>query len=75
MGWRVGHAMEFFDDKYAALAAELSDTLNAARNYGKKLDDLAVAGLWTENNDARSYIVLGDPAVRLTDAYPGPTIP
>lgn len=75
MGWRVGHAMEFFDDKYAALAAELSDILNAARNYGKKLDDLAVAGLWTENNDARSYIVLGDPAVRLTDAGPGPTIP
>lgn len=70
VGWRVGHAMEFFDDRYAALGAELSDVLDAARKYGKTLDDLAVAGLWTENNDARSYVVLGDPAVRLEAAAP-----
>jgi hypothetical protein len=74
-GRRVGHAMEYFDDKYAALAAELSDTLDAARNYGLQLDDLALAGLWTENNDARSYVVLGDPAVRLAAATPVMTSP
>ena len=67
-GWRLGHAMEFFDDKYAAQAAELSDGLDQARNYGKTLDELSIAGLWTETKDARNYVVLGDPAVRLSSA-------
>jgi hypothetical protein len=66
-GWRVGHAMEFFNDRYSALAAELSDILDGAKKYGTALDELAIAGLWTENNDARSYVLLGDPAVRLTE--------
>ena len=67
-GWRLGHAMEFFNDKYAAQAAELSDGLDGARNYGRAVDDLSMAGLWTETKDARNYVVLGDPAVRLSSA-------
>jgi hypothetical protein len=67
-GWRVGHAMEYFDDRYATLSTELGDLLDNARKYGAEIDDLIVAGLWTENNDARSYIVLGDPAVRIPAA-------
>lgn len=67
-GRRVGHAMEFFDDRYATLSAELHDNVNSARDFGRMLDDLTVTGLWTENNDARSYIVLGDPAVRLGES-------
>lgn len=67
-GWRLGHAMEFFDDRYAALTAELSDDLDEARNYGRELDELAIAGRWTETKDARNYVVLGDPAVRLSAA-------
>ena len=46
-----------------AAAAGLSETLDGARRYGTSLDDVAVAGLWTEHNDARNYIVLGDPAM------------
>jgi hypothetical protein len=73
-GRRLGHAMEFFDDRYAALTAELSDDLDLARSFGKALDDVAIAGLWTETKDARNYVVLGDPAVRLfTPAAAGTT--
>lgn len=64
-GWRIGHAMEYFNDKYSALTAELHELLDDVRGSGSKPDNLQMTRLWTENNDARNYIVLGDPAVRL----------
>lgn len=64
-GRRIGHAMEFFDDRYSALTAELHEQLDGVRKSGDKPDARHMARLWTENNDARSYLLLGDPAVRL----------
>lgn len=64
-GWRVGHAMEYFDDRYSTLTAELHETLDGVRRSGDRPDPVTLAGLWLENNDARGYAVLGDPAVRL----------
>lgn len=63
-GHRLGYAMEPFDQRYAELASDLSDRLNAVR-FGRQLDDLELASLWTAQQDARNYLVLGDPAVRL----------
>jgi hypothetical protein len=64
-GWRLGHAIEFFNNRYAAATAELHEILDGVRTKGDAPDQRLIARLWLENNDARSYVVLGDPAVRL----------
>jgi hypothetical protein len=67
-GRRVGAALEFLNDRYAILSTELGDERERLE-YGDAIDPKALAGLWTARNDARNYVILGDPAVRIV---PGP---
>jgi hypothetical protein len=62
-GQRVGAAMEHLNARYLVLTAELDDARQRL-SFGEALDPSEVAGLWTARNDARNYVILGDPAVR-----------
>lgn len=66
-GRRLGHAMEHMNQRHAELSVALAGMLEDER-AGKVLDEEAKVELcvtWTTNNDARNYLALGDPAVRL----------
>lgn len=67
-GHPVGSAMEYFNRRYANLATALGRERDAVERHGKRPDDRRLARLWTASEDARSYTVLGDPAVRVRGA-------
>lgn len=63
-GYPVGAAMDYFNDRYAELSADLNHEIENSK-YEEEPDFMSLSSLWTAHNDARSYVVLGDPAVRL----------
>jgi hypothetical protein len=63
-GVPVGHAVQDFHQRFAALSTGLGEMLRKV-SFGFKVPDEELAELWLERNDAQSYTVLGDPAARL----------
>ncbi len=65
-GHPVGAAMDFFNVRYAAVATELASLYNRiAAEAPNRADMYRLAELWATTCDARGYVVIGDPAVRL----------
>ena len=75
-GIPVGAAMESFNQRFAALGAGMStafDTLTYLQPESPEAlrEKKGIAKRWVEHNDARGYVVTGDPAVRLVWPDPG----
>ncbi|MEM6454348.1 MAG: CHAT domain-containing protein [Acidobacteriota bacterium] len=62
-GDRIGHAMEYIDQRYAESAAALSNLLH--EYAGDPTVGRDAAFIHQVAQDARNYVVIGDPAVRL----------
>ena len=64
-GHPVGSALDYFNTRYAAITTELSYLYESITDPPSLEETYRLAELWTASNDARGYVVLGDPAVRL----------
>jgi hypothetical protein len=63
-GRRIGYATDQFNIRWSALSTELSEAIANYRNEPDRYFT-TLANRWVARDDARNYVVLGDPAVRL----------
>lgn len=68
-GQPVGLAFECFNERHAELSVMLTDTIESL-DYGRRVSPYELSGMWTAKNDARGYVILGDPAARLPVTQP-----
>jgi hypothetical protein len=54
-----------FSQRFVTYSADLLTRLDPSSPGPKRAGDPELVKAWVERNDAQSYIVLGDPAVRL----------
>lgn len=64
-GERIGQSTDQFNLRWAVLSAELADLQQQRELLAGQVPDAVVANRWVARDDARNYVILGDPAVRL----------
>lgn len=61
----IGQATDSFNQRWSVLGSDLQEILrDRAQNPGV-VSDIVLANRWVARDDARNYIILGDPAARL----------
>lgn len=69
----VGWTTENLNMRYADLATALTTILEELDYDPNYINPYDLAQKWTEHNDSRGYVVIGDPAVRIPFALPDET--
>jgi len=64
-GERIGQCADQFNLRWAVLSAELADARRMREIMPGEVSDAVLANRWVARDDARNYLILGDPAVRL----------
>lgn len=64
-GRRVGDALDVFDQRWTVLSAGLLTLMQNRDAMPNSVPASVLANRWVARDDARNYIVLGDPAARL----------
>ncbi len=62
-GHRAGNALDLFNSRWGAISSLLADALS--NQTVPPTSDDRLFQLWVSRDDARNYLLLGDPAVRL----------
>jgi hypothetical protein len=65
-GKRIGDAMETFGLRYAGQATEIVDRIREEKEWEIKGKNEDIARYWSAAFDTRGFVVVGDPAVRLS---------
>lgn len=65
VGEPIGHAMDYIRSRQRELAIEISQEAKLAIRRGDDLGSLGKLRAWAAHEDARHFMVLGDPAARL----------
>jgi hypothetical protein len=69
-GYPVGSALETTNERYAELASELTTAMEEYEHDPDYISPRELAAQWTAHNDARGYVIVGDPAARLPVTVP-----
>jgi hypothetical protein len=64
-GKPLGYALEYLNQYHAALGTSMGEILKMVQEFPYNPDPFELSDAWTADNDARNYVVLGDPAVRV----------
>ena len=63
-GDRIGQATDVFNTRWAALSVQLSEAQRDLQ-YGANISLKSLGRMWAARDDARNFMIMGDPAVRL----------
>ena len=64
-GRRVGDAMDVFNQRWSVLSGQLLKLVQRRSAAPAAVSASRLANSWVERDDARNYIILGDPAAKL----------